>query len=437
MGDKLSIFVSHKHKDKAIAHTIKDELEKYGPNRLEFFLSEGIPFGEEWSNEIHQALTDSDWLFLLYTDPAAEWDWCLYEAGFFAAKEKRRLICLLSAGLKSPGPMRRWRAVQAVEEDWIKLLGEMFGEPPRDGVLPVNPKLANSLQDLKLIATKIVQVVGRKPTSKHYNKYLHLLLELRQVEALTKTEQVPDGTPVESVDESLRMFGLKEKDFGRWTWGDLIKDLSAPEEIGWTKNLGIQLKNAALDRDFDPCLPRFQSPKTHMLYRPVIYRRDRMPGESLRFKIAFVEIPSEEDPRPLGDLGTISALLTIARKFRWAILIPFLSRIGMLRSRKASDEQVAVCLEELELALQKIESEAASLKFFDTTLVLSALKSKEDKDTVNEMFKEWGVLRRELMEKIEARHLDGVANVLETVREMNKTFMVLSAKRYHELLQDM
>ena len=78
------VFISHKAKDELAAEAIRKALKMRGGNSLEIFVSERIKAGSQWSEEIWKSLKRADWLLLLYTDPSQEWDWCLFEAGFFA-----------------------------------------------------------------------------------------------------------------------------------------------------------------------------------------------------------------------------------------------------------------------------------------------------------------------------------------------------------------
>jgi hypothetical protein len=61
--------------------------------------------------------------------------------------------------------------------------------------------------------------------------------------------------------------------------------------------------------------------------------------------------------------------------------------------------------------------------------------AQEDKNAVSRSFTQWAELDQRLMVAIEAKDLDDIQKILGTLRVLNKAFMVLAAKRYHELLQ--
>lgn len=441
--DKLRIFISHKIKDKEAAEKIRDELVIFGAGRLEFFLSENIPYGEDWSERIHIELRKADRLLLVYTDPTAEWDWCLYETGFFKATEetqlKRRAICLHSNLAKPPDPMRRWQAVSAEEGAVVNLLEQIFGEEPRPGVLPINLELAKNKAKLKEIASRIIKLIGPPTTSTFYNNFICLHLSPAQVQQLDDTKEVPAEVVVKSNRESLLMFGLTPKAQGDWTWAEIVDGLKNPQENGWAKNLGALLKVASCDKAFNPYRPHFRSPGDNKLYRPVIHRLERNPDQTLTFKLTFVEIPSGEDPRPPGDLGTISRLMTVTRKFRWGVIEKYLTRLAAFpaESEPERGQEVDDCLRDFGEELERLEADGAHLGFYFVDNVVSAFSDDQDKAKIKNMYDEWNGLRERLMKHKNAKNLSELNKALIEVRDINKGFMILAAKRLHELVQEM
>lgn len=430
---KKSVFISHKMKDKATATRIVKELRIYAPEeKLEFFLSADIEKGEEWHQKIHDKLKRADRLILLYTDPTEKWDWCLYETGFFEGstkKDKRHLICLHSEDVEVPKPLKAWQSVPALKDEVITLLKEIYAG--------VNPHLLESRERLEELAKIIIDAVGPRPTQTYCNKYLRLSLETSQVETLKETGLVPAKAIVKSNAESLKMFGLLEKVHEDWTWGEIAKELGKLDETGWISNLGIAMRSAIDNKDFAPCLPIFQSPKLHKAYRPVINRLDCLPDKSRAFKLIFVEIPSDEDPRPGGHLGTISTLMTISRKFRWGVIEKYMGQINRFVTSGGNEEDIGKCLEDLDLAIKKIETEGDHLGFFVFENVTAAFSKPEDKAEIKTMAENYGELKKILFKRMEEKKLQDLIDILRKMREINKDFLVRSAQRYHELLKEM
>ena len=99
---------------------IKNWLEEYGRKKLEVFVSPAIEAAKKWNDEVFTKLSEADLLILLYTDPSADMDWCLFETGFFAGvshmKKNRGLMCLLPQGGPTPKPLEGWENVEATDD---------------------------------------------------------------------------------------------------------------------------------------------------------------------------------------------------------------------------------------------------------------------------------------------------------------------------------
>lgn len=437
--NELTVFISHKLNDREAAEMIKDELGVFGVGRLKFFLSEEIPFGENWTEKIHDSLKTADWLILLYTDPTADWDWCLYETGFFAAKiikEENRLICLHSPKVPLPKPLEKWQAVNAVEADVVKLLKQIYGEPPHEGVEPINSQLADDENRLKDIAEKIINVIGPRPEEQHYNNYMILSLESEQVKRFNETGEIPDGALIISDDNSLDMFGLRSKVGGNWTWGELKEVLSENEQTSWAKQLEITMLAANRSRTFSPSLSSFLSPKDEKLYHPVLHWMDIMPNQSRKFKFIFIKAPTEETPRLPGNLGLIYGLLVMTKNFRWGVITVYPDLLQKLIDKKASAEEIDECLANLNSALIKVEREVKKKGVIKTADLLPAF-SDEDREMLKKMGEPWENFKRELKKNIDEKNLKEIIKILSGFRENNKNFMVLVARRFRELLTEM
>ena len=73
-----------------------------------------------------------------------EWDWCLYETGFFAGSHEpsnKRLVCLHRAGVELPGPLQAW---EAVTEEHCDALDEISRKPAQPGAKPLYARIASN-----------------------------------------------------------------------------------------------------------------------------------------------------------------------------------------------------------------------------------------------------------------------------------------------------
>jgi len=442
--DKLRIFISHKFKDKRIAENITNELKIYASGRLEFFFS--TPPGEDYRKKIDEELKVSDWLLLLYTDPTAEWDWCMFEVGFFAAKvenSEHRVICLHSEDpdVTPPKPLDRWQSVKANEEEVSKLLKQLYGDPLRHGIAPLNPDLASDPERLKGLARTITEDLGPAPKQpKFFTNYLLLYIGQDQISEIISGEgakSVPEDVLIESDRLSLAMFGLGPRD-DKFKWGEIVNKLSeqAPEQIHWTRGLSILIYKAYKKELFDARLSLFNSPWDNKLYRPRLHRSQHLTNHYL-FKIIFTEVDTEEDFMPSGDLGTISRLMIMARMFRWSVLEEYKIKVDAHMSDNQSNADISKTLNDLQSAIDKVLSEAIKYRYTLSDNVIAPFKNETDKNEISKMFKDWERLRKQISDKIKAKDIKKVRTILDGMREMNKNFLILAAKRYFELIKEM
>jgi TIR domain-containing protein len=119
-------FLSHKSIDKVAAEGIADALKLIVP-KDQVFLSEEIEKAEDYRDAISLALTEAEFFILLYSDPAADWSWCFYEAGAFStgrpSETARPIFCLLPVGVEPPSPLANLQSIPATPADieqWIR-----------------------------------------------------------------------------------------------------------------------------------------------------------------------------------------------------------------------------------------------------------------------------------------------------------------------------
>ena len=138
----INVFISHNHEDEEAAKTIKNKLSLYGADRLRFYLSAEITTGEGRLKWINEHLASSNVLLLLFTDPSATWDWCLYEAGLFArldrseGEQNRRVLCLHNPKTDPPPQLRHLQTVKVDKPRMKSFLKQLFGTAQLTGIEP-------------------------------------------------------------------------------------------------------------------------------------------------------------------------------------------------------------------------------------------------------------------------------------------------------------
>lgn len=430
----IRIFISHKGKDKEAAAKITDALSVYGGTNIRIFLSERISAGVPWAAEIYDKLKRSDWLLLLYTDPSEEWDWCLFEAGFFAATiedPKKRLICLHTLDDPPPMPLREWQTVPVTDgkkmEEFLELL---FGD--------INPTLTRSKERLQelvdLIAKALQQEVRRKIRTKWYTQYLTLSMNAAQVKELIQTGRVPGDV----------LCGLKEKEalniFGygtdECTMEKLEEGLDEHYKESWLKSLGESLRAASLNRRPIPRIPILYSPGIQKDYYVNLHCLHRFSDGSLEFYLLFIEQLPENIMEQGRELQKLGNMLKLGREFRWKILTKFKREISILMQRKDKEHEIEHCLENLRLSIDWAVGESQRLDIMTGDDVVQAFEKDEDIRAIDEATKNiWPRLFEDIYAGIADSDLTKVRDALDGMLESNKDYMIRAAGRYKELME--
>ena len=303
--DKLHIFVSHKVIDRKLAEGIQKKLVKFGgKKRMEIFLSEQIPFGVQWPQKIHEKLKKADWLIFIYTDPSREWDWCLYETGFFAGKTQtdisKRLVCLYSGNAEEiPAPLQGWQAVGAKTDNIKELLKQIYSQEPRPGIHAVRPDAIDedSSEWLTETAESIAKALRPAPKTQCYSEYLTLALYETELKQFSENgeKSIPDSAIIDGDfdDNALELFDLNR---GKFSWSEFSKTLRAQEQDVWISDLCRQLSIIIPDKRkiHQHSLPTFISARGHAFYVPIIHRKEQIVGSELKLWLLF--LPTANPP---------------------------------------------------------------------------------------------------------------------------------------------
>lgn len=430
----LRIFISHKGKDKIAAEKITDALELYGATNLKIFISERISPGVHWAAEIYDNLKQTDWLLLLYTDPSEEWDWCLFEAGFFAASivdPKRRLICLHTLDDPPPMPLRGWQTVPVTDgnkmEKFLKLL---FGE--------INPKLTeskNKLHELADLIAKAFQLkVRRKTKSKWFTRYVTLSMDAAQVKELIQTGRVSrDVLCGLKEKESVNIFGYGT---GECTMEKLEEGLEEHYKESWLKAFGESLRAASLNKSPIPLIPILYSPSTQRDYHVILHCLHRFSDGSFEFHLLFIEKTPENEMEQGSELRRLGNMLKLGRAFRWKILTKFRRAISVLMQKKDKEKEIENCLEDLKLSMDWVVGESQRLDILTADDVVSMFEKAEDiREIGNAMEKIWPKLFEDMYAGFEDSDLTKVRNTIDEMLVANKDYMIRAAGRYKELME--
>jgi hypothetical protein len=430
------VFISHKVKDRAAAEDIKSALDHRAAGNFEIFISERIEAGEEWNKAILDNLEKADWLLLLYTDPSEEWDWCLFEAGFFAHRAKDvegRLVCLHKQDVRPPTPLQRWQSVPVTDGATL----ENFLKDLYSGINDfIDKTLVQRPDKLRRLAKEIADAFSRGgKKSCWYTQYVTLSMNADQVQELERTGTVPTFAQCGVEErESLDIFG---RGTGKCTMGTLQEGLDIHYKERWLKSLGQTLQAASLGRR-PPRISVLYSKSLQKDYYVSLHRLDRFSDGSLGFCLVFVEKIAEDDKEQEPRLQSVGDMLKLGRAFRWQILTKFYREFSVLKNRRSPPEDIKECLERLNWSLNWVIGESQRLNILTGDDVIASFEDekvkKELSDACNEV---WPGLFRALREGSGNLDIDKVCDALAGMLRLNKEYMIQAAGRYQELLREM
>ena len=445
-GEKrVGIFVSHKHDDRLAAMHIKSRFEELGGDRLDVYVSELIPTGEQWDPKIHQWLKESDWLLLLYTGPGVEWDWCLYETGFFAGSHEtntKRLVCLHREGVELPGPLKGWEA--ATEENCEGLLDEIFRKTSYPGGKPLNSRVAD--QTLKGLAREIMDGFTDKPKPTVFTPYVELLVEDRHKRELLSTRKLPGDIAVTLDGKAREIFGVADTVRGQTVcWADIAAGLERTRQKGWIRGLSDSVRRLCEKQSVSTTFPVVYSVTdgAKRRWRPILYSA-QVGGSAQALRIVLSEILPEDDPRPSDPrLDHCTVLMTMSRMIRFGIIDKYRPLVRQLQMRKKtggtiSPEEMEV-FEAIPPALDRMETEAinSGVQTLDSVIALFGADQAEQGQKLESWTSEWMEYRKQVLRAVTDRNLDQLENALNGMRDVNRDGLRLIAHRFSELIDEL
>jgi TIR domain len=293
IDDVFTVFISHKHDDRALALEVKRALQGLaGAKPIDCFVSGiDITAGMDWRREIRSVLARSHVLVLLFTVPSKDWDWCLYETGLYCRFEKAEknqvsgVVCLFNPGQAAPSPLADLQGVPAEIDkvrDFLNLLCHetwKISDDWRQGALApdIDPKQVDD-------AARAIERAFRLSVSTSTHFACH-----RVVLSLSESDKIANGIPEsarvmegpnDTSDYTLSLFNLGSG-AGKRTWGDLLQAVQGTD-AEWRKELDRHFLLALKEELFWPIKGRMRSGgKSRVgerLYRPILYSIVRGPA---------------------------------------------------------------------------------------------------------------------------------------------------------------
>ena len=290
------VFISRKEEDKEIGRRIKHKLALYGGERLDLYTADDIPPASNWIEWIRTKLRDADLLILLFTNPSATWDWCLYEVGLFTPlsdNEKRAVICFHAPNIQPPAPLRNLQAVPAEEDAMRKFLRKFFGTTEISGIKEtINRNFAKDKKELNSLASFICdQIRPQPPISVFHNRYLNLTVNPEELQP----DKIPEDSEIESDRISLEIFDLQDKppEGGKWKWRQIVDWAKVQGETTWLSEIAQSVQWACKGRVQRPIEATITQAETGKTFRPNVHRRETHPNGLMTLQILFIHQPRE------------------------------------------------------------------------------------------------------------------------------------------------
>src|SRR5271165_4884778 len=414
MSHELQIFLSHKKGDsERNARHIAGDLALFGGPNVKVICSANFEPGENWEQKIRQGLASSNWLVLLYTGPHTEWDWCLFETGFFRAlmgdQEQRRLICLHDPLFPVPAPLRSFVSVPAIEEKVFALFEDIYLHDP----WKINPRIFENNRDAVNDATRRVCEAARFGAGPKHSLRLAPLVNVRIKKNQThelESGRIPSSATVTGEGGWETVFGKPEATSG-WTWRELMEGID--KTSAWEYQICSMMADAIKMRSVQyPSIALRISVRgaqeAEDIYRIGLGRVSEFEEEYefvfILFRVRTPFDPSEDDRETM-----LYHLFNLAWHFRRRfverhrrIMEDLADQQKLMRQGNTEDFQneVAEAVRSIKIDLKSLEADA-QVRGFDRAAKVRRAFHPSERDKLDQLLTiEWPPLQRRLEEAI-------------------------------------
>ena len=132
--ESISVFISHRHIDKALADAFREEIQDWCGDRTAIYQSSSAEnaskIGTRLDLAIGEAISQANLVLLIYTDAPGDYDWCMYECGLAqdpASLESNIAVFFTTEDL--PEPMDNRIGIRLTQESIQKLVYDFHCTP--------------------------------------------------------------------------------------------------------------------------------------------------------------------------------------------------------------------------------------------------------------------------------------------------------------------
>lgn len=446
----VKVFLSHKHKDVAAAKQIQEILETNGGRMVSVFVSEDIPKGDTWQEEIENQLYDADWFILIFTGLQNEdWSWCHHEAGVFRGMmypEAKRVVVFYPPNVALPDPLKKYQSVlceDGKQEDIYRFFDEFFGREPYTEFGAINPNFARKDSPRKREdAQTIIDAVGCLVV-RSFVPEDSMIIHIPDKTDFAQQNEFPTDAQILRGSGAMRLFDLGDDDDFSWSefQDALNEELRACLNRSFWPAIHAACARSIRTRRLAATHTVLRSPRDGRHYMPMLSRADIAGNNSATFHITFVQVAAGTQAEVRDkSVARIFTALNLAHRFRWEIIDPYrdLSRLQAFiehhppgNDGKTNGHGGLAAIWE---AIGLIETEAQNRGVQDEN-ALPADFGPGACEEVRAMFPLWSEKRQELEDAVAARDAVSFSRVLAELDPVNVRFVSLAAHRLGELVQ--
>ena len=455
----LKVFISYKQKDFDFADRIRQQLERTGTNNgIRVFVSgddQELKAGQEWRNVVLKNLREAHVLIFLYTDPSLNWDWCLYETGYFDGRldpnQLDRRLYLLHRGDVSPvGPFLGLKTIPILsasdpdDRELRSFLQLLFVDST---VSPVNKYWDKGDCGELLRAFKEPFGGAALEPRQFIRRLTYRISKGRAIEDSLEAGHIPADTRVRGTRDSFALFNFDTDTDRPWRdleiqWREQVPPPDNPAEVDsvslWVTTLAGKMLAAMRGAPLDGGLPLFYCPFTtaseRALFRPSLAQMTER-TDAFEFDIVFVDMAEEVSARSTGPLTTVGILLRLSHMFRFGWIEPMYRLLVNATPRDLSRARAEIQRRLISIVAesfnQGLRTEAAVLETFPEGNPL-----REQAKAAMEAWKERVIpmFDRAMKETAPETALGGLREVLKEASGVNWQFHRACAARYAELV---
>ena len=425
--DDVHLFISHKKEDQQCAEEIRNTLMGR-TGRLKVHLFEDSLAGVDIDEWIKEHLSSSEILLFIYNDSMADWSWCFVEIGKYTElPPPRNVICICSETISWPAPLQGIQNVRAeAREIVIKFLDPLYRS---DRFYYPKSALNESITDdqLQRIAEKIVLLMEPKEIKPNYYSE-RFLLRIDDIEK-AKTGGIPDDARIQVNGDKSEIFDLHKSEFD---WRTLMSRVPGGDTSSWARELNKAIKSVADNFSIPVQTITIRSSLGGDIFRPILYRVDRVNGLPRDFHILFVKELSPNGVGGPGALGIMFNLLRFANRYRYEVVRPALDRIDGL-----AEEEKEAFFVRIHERIRAVEEDAERHNLFAKDEIVRALEIDGDegkRGDVQSLMDEWARVRALLHDSVAARNREIVAAELKAGDRIFGSLLEIGASRYSELI---